>query len=107
MRPADPAWRLETLLAGQAQDARLGGADAGEAQSCLDFPAALTMQGAVGQQLMDGFDQGLVRHLARAEPTPRGGRRIGDGDTARAQCLAALARGGPECGGGLFARRSG
>jgi hypothetical protein len=62
MRPADPAWRLETLLAGQAQAARLGGADASEAQSCPDFPVALTMQRAVGQQLADGFDQGLVRH---------------------------------------------
>ena len=31
-RPSDPTWRLQTMLAGQAQDATLGGTDPGEAQ---------------------------------------------------------------------------
>ena len=84
MRPPDPAWRLETMLAGQAQDAPLGGADAGEAQPCPDLPIALTVERAVGQQLADRLDQRLRRASARAGLAGAAGlvRRIGDDDTA-------------------------
>ena len=72
MRPADPAWRLQTMLARQAQDAALGGADAGEAQPCPDLPVALTVERALGQQLADRLDQRLVGHRPeRARPAPR------------------------------------
>ena len=49
MRPAGPLGRLETMLAGQAQDAALGGANAGEAQPGPDLPVALAVERARGQ----------------------------------------------------------
>jgi hypothetical protein len=72
MRARDPAWRLESMRAGQAQDAPLGGADAGEAQSCPDSPVALTMERAVGQQLANRFHQGLVRYGPDRTRSPPG-----------------------------------
>jgi hypothetical protein len=53
MRPPYPAWRLEPMLPGQAQDAALGGADPGEAQPRPDLPIALAVEWALGQQLAD------------------------------------------------------
>ena len=71
VRPADPAWRQQAMRPRQPQDAALGRADAGEAQSCPDFAVALAVEGARGQQLADRVDQGRVGHRSeRARPTP-------------------------------------
>ena len=73
VRPADPAWRLQAMLAHQAQDAALGGADAGEAQPRPDLAVALAVERAVGQQLADRLDQRLVGHRPDAGPAGAAG----------------------------------
>src|SRR5436309_1936127 len=58
-------------LTREPQDAAPAGADAREAQPCPQLTIALTVEGAVLQQLPDLPDQGRVRHRAeRPRPPP-------------------------------------
>src|SRR3954452_20012075 len=63
--------RQQAVLAREPQDAAPAGADAGEAQPRPQLTIALTVEGAVLQQLPDLPDQGRVRHRAdRPGPPP-------------------------------------
>src|SRR3954470_14991843 len=63
--------RQQAVLAREPQDAAPAGADAGEAQPRPQLTIALTVEGAVLQQLPDLPDQGRVRHRgARPRPPP-------------------------------------
>jgi len=86
-RPAPPAEamrRLQPVRAGQARDAALRGADAGEAQACPDLAVALApthaaccvgtpgVERVLGQEGADGRDQlGVGHRPGRTWPRPR------------------------------------
>jgi hypothetical protein len=85
MRPAGTLVGQEAVLAHQPQDAAPAGADPGEAQPGPQLAIALAVERAVGQQLPDRRDQGLVRHRAERPGPP-----------ARHRCRAAVpVDGGP------------
>src|SRR4051795_1924014 len=73
VRPPGALVGQQAVLAGEPQDAAAAGADARKTQPRPELAVALAVEGAIGQELPDRLDQGLVRHRAdRSGPPARG-----------------------------------